>query len=56
MELYSEVGIVSCFVVQPWMKLVKGDSFPGLVAFLLPRDFLLLLLFVPSHGFCFILR
>lgn len=34
MELYSEVEIVSCFVVQPWMKLVKGDFFPVLAAFL----------------------
>ena len=44
MELSSEVGIVSCFVVPPWMKLVKGDFFPVLAAFLLPRYFLLLLL------------
>ena len=37
MELYSEMEIVSCSVVQPWMKLVKGDSFPVLAAFLQPR-------------------
>ena len=44
LELSSEMGIVSCSVVHPWMKLVKGDFFPVLAAFLLPRYFLLLLL------------
>ena len=44
MELSSEVGIVSCSVVHPWMKSVKGAFFPVLAAFLLPRYFLLLLL------------
>ena len=34
MELYLEVGIVSCFVVPPWMEQVKGDFFPVLAAFL----------------------
>ena len=37
MELYSEVEIVSCFVVYPWMKQVKGEFFPVLAAFLQPR-------------------
>ena len=37
MELSSEVGIVSCSVVHPWMKQVKSDFFSGLVAILLPR-------------------
>ena len=45
LSLRSEEGIVSCFVVQPWVKLVKGDSFPVLAAFLQPRYFLLLPLF-----------
>ena len=40
MELSSEVEIVSCFVVYPWMKQVKGEFFPVLAAFLLPRYFL----------------
>ena len=44
MELYSEVEIVSCSVVYPWMKSVKGDFFPVLAAFLQPRYSLLLLL------------
>lgn len=34
MELSSEVGIVSYFVVPPWMEQVKGDFFPVLAAFL----------------------
>ena len=37
MELYSEVGIVSCFVVYPWIKQVKSDFFPVFAAFLQPR-------------------
>ena len=37
MELSSEVEIVSCSVVQPWMKQVKSDFFSGLVAILQPR-------------------
>ena len=37
MGLSSEVGIVSCFVVPPWMEQVKGDFFPVLAAFLQPR-------------------
>ena len=37
MELSSEVEIVSCSVVQPWVKLVKSDSFPVLAAVLQPR-------------------
>ena len=37
MELSWEVGIVSCFVVYPWMKQVKGEFFPVLAAFLQPR-------------------
>lgn len=34
LELSSEMGIVSCFVVPPWMEQVKGDFFPVLAAFL----------------------
>ena len=45
MELSSEVGIVSCFVVQPWMKQVKRDVLPIFEALLQPRDFLLQPLF-----------
>ena len=45
MELYSEMEIISCSVVYPWMKSVKDDFFPVLAAFLQPRYFLLLLLF-----------
>ena len=41
MELSSEVEIVSCSVVQPWMKQVKRDVLPILEALLQPRDFLL---------------
>ena len=37
MELSWEVGIVSCFVVYPWMKQVKGEFFPVLAPFLQPR-------------------
>lgn len=40
MELYSEVEIVSCSVVHPWMKQIKRNFFPVLAAFLLPRYFL----------------
>ena len=50
MELSWEMEIVSCFVVQPWMKQIKRNFFPVLVVFLLPRYFLFLLLF------CTILR
>ena len=41
MELSSEVEIVSCSVVQPWMKQVKRDVLPILEALLQPRDILL---------------
>ena len=45
MELSSEVGIVSCFVVPPWMEQVKRDFLPILEVLLQPRDFLLQPLF-----------
>ena len=41
MELSSEVEIVSCFVVPPWMEQVKRDFLPILEALLQPRDILL---------------
>ena len=36
MELYSEMEIVSCFVVHPWMEQIKRNFFPVLAAFLQP--------------------
>ena len=41
MELSSEVGIVSCSVVQPWMEQIKRIFPPVLEAFLQPCDILL---------------
>ena len=37
MELYSEVEIVSCSVVHPWVEQVKDDFLPVFEAFLQPR-------------------
>ena len=45
MELFWEVGIVSCSIVHPWMEPVKGDFFSIFEAFLQPYYFLPLLLF-----------
>ena len=45
MELYSEVGIVSCTEVPPWMEQVKRIFPPVLEAFLQPYYFLPLQLF-----------
>ena len=45
MELSSEVGIVSCPTIHPWMEQIKGDFFSIFEAFLQPRNILLQLLF-----------
>ena len=45
MELSSEVGIVSCSTIHPWMEQIKGDFFSIFEAFLQPRNIFLQLLF-----------
>ncbi len=45
MELSSEVGIVSCPTIHPWMEQIKRLFAPVFEALLQPRNFLLQLLF-----------